>query len=116
MRQCLTQFFCGLFVSDRLQGSRNRFCLEDPFNRFAIIGMVKSGMTHGGIDILAMISFFLPEDVSGMKPAIFRMVVPEPFEEGITMIAQCNKLIPYRFKAIAYLSAVNELRIQPGPP
>ena len=109
MGQSLAQFFCGLFVSDGFQGAWRCLCLEDTLNCLTIVGMVATGVAHGVVDIITMVRFFLPEDMSGMKAAVFWVPILKTFQKLFTILSESNKLIPYRFEAIAYLAGPMDL-------
>ena len=71
--------------------------------------MVVTGVTHGVIDVITMVRFFLPEDMSGMKAAVFWVLILKTFQKLFTILTQSDKLIPYRFEAIAYLTGAMDL-------
>jgi len=107
--QSLAQFFCGLFVSDGFQGAWRCLCLEDTLNCLTIVGMVATGVAHGVVDVITMVRFLLPEDMSGMKAAVFWVLLFKTFQELLTIVTQSHKLIPYRFEAIAYFEGAIDL-------
>lgn len=71
--------------------------------------MVVTGVAHGVVDVITMVRFLLPEDMSGMKAAVFWVLILKTFQKLLTILTQSNKLIPYRFEAIAYLTGAMDL-------
>ena len=71
--------------------------------------MVATGVAHGVVDVITMVRFLLPEDMSGMKAAVFLVLILKTFQKLLTILTQSDKLIPYRFEAIAYLTGAMDL-------
>jgi len=71
--------------------------------------MVATGVAHGVVDVITMVRFLLPEDISGMKAAVFWLLILKTFQKLLTILTESNKLIPYWFEAIAYLTGAMDL-------
>ena len=78
--------------------------------------MVATSVAHGVVDVITMVRFLLLQNISGMKAAVFWVLILKTFQKLLTILAESNKLIPYRFKAIAYLpGAMDLVGVKLGP-
>ena|GEM_PF-6771630 len=71
--------------------------------------MVATGVAHGVVDVITMVCFLLLQNISGMKAAVFWVLILKTFQKLFTILTQSNKLVPYRFEAIAYLAGAMDL-------
>lgn len=67
------KLFSRPFVSDRLQGAGDRLGPQDPFDGFCLEGLIANGVFHGPMNILTLVMFFHPQDVSGLEPTVSGM-------------------------------------------
>jgi len=71
--------------------------------------MVATSVTHGVVDVITMVRFLLLQNISGMKAAVFWLLILKTFQKLFTIVSQSNKLISYRFEAIAYFTGAMDL-------
>ena len=71
--------------------------------------MVVTGVAYGVVDVITMVRFLLLQDIFGMKAAVFWVLILKTFQKLFTILTQSDKLIPYRFEAIAYLTGAMDL-------
>ena len=63
----------GLFVSYGLQSAREGLGPEDPLDRSGLEGLIPDGVFDRPVDILTLVVFLHPQDVSGVKSAVSGM-------------------------------------------
>lgn len=71
--------------------------------------MIATSVAHGVVDVITMVRFLLSQNISGMKAAVFWLLILKTFQKLFTILSESNKLIPYRFEAIAYLAGAMDL-------
>jgi len=99
------------FVTDRLQGARDRLRPEYPLNCFSLKGLIPKRVLKGPVDVVALIVLLHAEDISGMEPAVSGMPLDKPFQELRRRLSQFHKGLPHRLKTIPYPFRPEVLRI-----
>jgi len=65
----------------------------------------------GPVDIITLVVFLHPQDVSGLEPAVSRMFLGQSLEKSLCHLSQCQKGLPDRLKAVAYLFSPEVIRV-----
>ena len=73
------KLFSRPFVSYRLQGAGKSPGPEDPFDGACLEGLISDGVLNCPVDILTLVVFLHPQDVSSVESAVSGM----PFRESL---------------------------------
>ena len=71
--QNLLKLLPGSFVSYGLQGAGACLGPEDPLDGSSLKGLIPEGVLDRPMDILTLVVFLQPQDVSGVEPTVSRM-------------------------------------------
>ena len=108
-RQGVAESLCALLMQALLQSSRVKTRLEDPLHREAVVGVVPHSMRQRLVDVVAVVSVLLKQDVPGVVTAVAREALLQTFQKIFARLPQREKGLAHRLQTVAYLLGIDPM-------